>query len=107
MMAEALIKYETIDEEQLKDIMEGRTPKPPEDWDDSTPVPTSKPQDKPAPADRPCRRAALTSARVTALALLGLALSTPTRTRHHRLSTDTFRAARQRVIAVIKQERGH
>jgi cell division protease FtsH len=34
-MSEALIKYETIDEEQLKDIMSGRTPKPPEGWDDS------------------------------------------------------------------------
>ncbi len=40
-MAEALIKYETIDEEQLKDIMAGRTPKPPSDWDDS--VPSNKP----------------------------------------------------------------
>src|SRR6187455_2710928 len=28
VMAEALIKYETIDEHQLKDIMEGRTPRP-------------------------------------------------------------------------------
>jgi cell division protease FtsH len=36
-MAEALIKYETIDEHQMKDIMEGRTPKPPSDWDDSVP----------------------------------------------------------------------
>jgi cell division protease FtsH len=34
-MAEALMKYETIDEEQLKDIMAGRTPKPPADWDDT------------------------------------------------------------------------
>jgi cell division protease FtsH len=34
-MADALIKYETIDEEQLKDIMAGRTPKPPRDWDES------------------------------------------------------------------------
>jgi cell division protease FtsH len=34
-MAEALIKYETIDESQLKDIMEGRDPKPPADWDDT------------------------------------------------------------------------
>ncbi len=34
-MAEALIKYETIEEEQLKDIMAGRTPKPPPGWDDS------------------------------------------------------------------------
>lgn len=34
-MAEALIKYETIDENQIKDIMEGKTPRPPEGWDDS------------------------------------------------------------------------
>jgi len=37
LMAEALIKYETIDEGQLKDIMAGRTPKPPADWDDTLP----------------------------------------------------------------------
>jgi cell division protease FtsH len=49
-MADALMKYETIDEEQLKDIMAGRTPKPPRDWDDSTPTPVSKPQEKPGPA---------------------------------------------------------
>ncbi len=35
MMADALIRYETIDEGQIKDIMEGRTPRPPEDWSDS------------------------------------------------------------------------
>jgi cell division protease FtsH len=34
-MAQALIKYETIDEEQIKDIMDGRPPRPPEGWDDS------------------------------------------------------------------------
>src|SRR5712675_1531435 len=34
-MADALVKYETIDEEQLKDIMAGRVPKPPKDWDES------------------------------------------------------------------------
>ncbi len=34
-MAKALIKYETIGEEQIRDIMEGREPRPPEDWDDS------------------------------------------------------------------------
>ena len=34
-MAEALIKYETIDEAQIKDIMAGREPKPPEGWDDA------------------------------------------------------------------------
>ncbi len=35
VLADALIKYETIDEEQLKDIMAGRPPKPPAGWDDT------------------------------------------------------------------------
>ena len=34
-MASALMKYETIDNSQITDIMEGREPQPPEDWDDS------------------------------------------------------------------------
>jgi dihydropteroate synthase len=38
-MAEALIKYETIDEEQIKDIMAGREPRPPADWTDNGPPP--------------------------------------------------------------------
>jgi cell division protease FtsH len=47
LMADALMKYETIDDEQLKDIMAGRTPKPPSDWDDSLPnKPTSKPDEQ-------------------------------------------------------------
>ncbi len=33
-MAEALMKYETIDRHQIDDIMEGRTPRPPKGWDD-------------------------------------------------------------------------
>jgi len=33
-MAEALIKYETIDSDQIDDIMSGRPPRPPKDWDD-------------------------------------------------------------------------
>ncbi len=33
-MAEALMQYETIDAEQLKDIIEGRKPRPPKDWGD-------------------------------------------------------------------------
>jgi cell division protease FtsH len=35
IMAEALIRYETIDEHQIKDIMDGRTPRPPAGWEDS------------------------------------------------------------------------
>jgi cell division protease FtsH len=34
-MAEALVRYETIDDTQIKDIMEGRAPRPPEGWDDA------------------------------------------------------------------------
>jgi cell division protease FtsH len=36
-MAEALIKFETIDADQIRDIMEGRVPRPPRDWDDTEP----------------------------------------------------------------------
>ncbi|MBS1199427.1 MAG: cell division protease FtsH [Proteobacteria bacterium] len=35
IMAEALIRYETIDEHQIKDIMDGRAPRPPAGWEDS------------------------------------------------------------------------
>jgi cell division protease FtsH len=34
-MAGALVKYETIDESQIRDIMAGLEPKPPEGWDDA------------------------------------------------------------------------
>jgi cell division protease FtsH len=34
VMAEALIKYETIDTEQINDIMAGKKPRPPKDWDE-------------------------------------------------------------------------
>jgi len=33
MMAEALVKYETIDASQLKEIMDGKAPTPPTDWE--------------------------------------------------------------------------
>ncbi|MEJ2345427.1 MAG: ATP-dependent zinc metalloprotease FtsH [Gammaproteobacteria bacterium] len=36
-MADALIKYETIDTDQIKDIMEGRPPRPPAEWTDEGP----------------------------------------------------------------------
>jgi cell division protease FtsH len=35
VMADALIKYETIDSDQIDDIMSGKTPREPKDWDDS------------------------------------------------------------------------
>ena len=37
VMASALIRYETIDTEQIKDIMDGREPRPPQDWSDQSP----------------------------------------------------------------------
>ncbi|MFK8053348.1 MAG: ATP-dependent zinc metalloprotease FtsH [Woeseiaceae bacterium] len=42
MMAKALIKYETIDTDQIKDIMEGKDPRPPADWTDGGQPPTGK-----------------------------------------------------------------
>ena len=36
VMAKALVKYETIDESQIKDIMAGKEPQPPEDWEDTS-----------------------------------------------------------------------
>jgi cell division protease FtsH len=44
-MSEALMNYATIDEEQLKDIMAGKPPKPPAGWDDSL---SNKPPKAPA-----------------------------------------------------------
>jgi len=34
-MAKALVKYETIEDSQIKDIMEGREPQPPADWEET------------------------------------------------------------------------
>ncbi|HTV52079.1 MAG TPA: ATP-dependent zinc metalloprotease FtsH, partial [Steroidobacteraceae bacterium] len=49
-MADALMKYETIDEEQLKDIMAGKPPKPPAGWDDALSSNKPPPPTRPAPA---------------------------------------------------------
>lgn len=38
LMAEALIKYETIGEDQIKDIMTGKPARPPKDWDEGLPA---------------------------------------------------------------------
>lgn len=37
LMAEALIQYETIDSAQIDDIMAGRKPRPPSDWNSNSP----------------------------------------------------------------------
>lgn len=38
LMAESLIKYETIDLKQIQEIMSGKEPSPPEDWGSSKPL---------------------------------------------------------------------
>ncbi|QEP43897.1 ATP-dependent zinc metalloprotease FtsH [Ectothiorhodospiraceae bacterium BW-2] len=48
LMAGALMKYETIDAKQIDDIMAGREPRPPEDWDDRQGTPTPKDEDESA-----------------------------------------------------------
>lgn len=61
LMADSLIKYETIDASQIQDIMSGKPPLPPEGWDamqasDNLVVkkePDSKPSDKQSSVDSP------------------------------------------------------
>ncbi|MBD9426681.1 ATP-dependent zinc metalloprotease FtsH [Pseudomonas sp. PDM15] len=48
MMADALMKYETIDADQIDDIMAGRTPREPRDWQGGSGTPAPKEQ-----AERP------------------------------------------------------
>jgi cell division protease FtsH len=43
MMADALMKYETVDGSQIDQIMEGREPDPPEGWQDGEPEPEPEP----------------------------------------------------------------
>ena len=37
-MAKALLEYETIDMDQIDDIMSGKPPRPPKDWTPRTPA---------------------------------------------------------------------
>jgi cell division protease FtsH len=50
-MAQALIKYETIDESQIRDIMAGREPRPPTDWTDAGPPLPATPAPAPGPGE--------------------------------------------------------
>ncbi len=52
-MAAALIKYETIDQDQIADIMAGKEPRPPEDWDEDDSAPTSSGKPQPPKKDDP------------------------------------------------------
>jgi cell division protease FtsH len=42
LMAEALMKYETIDAAQIDEIMEGKEPGPPKDWGDDETKPSGQ-----------------------------------------------------------------
>ena len=47
-MAEALLKYETLESEQLDDLMAGKTPREPKDWNDNGNSNNSNDVQKPA-----------------------------------------------------------
>ncbi len=42
LMAESLMKYETIESQQIDDIMVGKTPRPPKDWNENDSTPSKK-----------------------------------------------------------------
>ncbi len=50
-MAKALMKYETIDSDQIDDIMAGKPPRPPQGWDDIEPTASSGSADGPQGED--------------------------------------------------------
>ncbi len=47
IFADALMKYETVDNSQIEEIMAGNEPSPPADWDDSDEPPTTNKSSKP------------------------------------------------------------
>jgi cell division protease FtsH len=51
-MSEALMRYETIDEQMIKDIMAGNEPRPPKDWDEGSLTPPGAPPAAPAESDK-------------------------------------------------------
>ena len=53
LMAEALLKYETIDTDQITDIMAGKEPKEPRNWSDTPEDPKDDPKSKVASKEAP------------------------------------------------------
>jgi cell division protease FtsH len=51
VMADALMKYETIDDTQIKDIMSGRPPQPPAGWDETMASRVGRPRPGPQAGD--------------------------------------------------------
>lgn len=59
-MVKALLEWETLDADQVNDIMEGRPPRPPKPSGTTTPPPSSGPHGNapaPAPTTTPAREA--------------------------------------------------
>ncbi|MND05759.1 ATP-dependent metalloprotease [compost metagenome] len=58
-MADALMKYESIDGKQINQIMEGREPDPPDGWNDNdvgTKARTPDDRENPAPIGGPAEQ---------------------------------------------------
>lgn len=53
LMADALLKYETIDHDQIDQLMEGKVPSPPKDWSDNEPKDKDKGEEVSKPIDEP------------------------------------------------------
>jgi len=53
LMADALLKYETIDSDQIDQMMEGKVPDPPKDWGDSEPKDKGKGEEVEKSVDEP------------------------------------------------------
>ncbi|MEI8298583.1 MAG: ATP-dependent zinc metalloprotease FtsH [Pseudomonadota bacterium] len=51
-MSDALMRYETIDEHMIKDIMAGNEPRPPKDWDEDSLSPPGSPPSSSAESDK-------------------------------------------------------
>ncbi|MCB1826898.1 MAG: ATP-dependent zinc metalloprotease FtsH [Coxiellaceae bacterium] len=56
LMADSLMKYETIDENQIKEIMEGKEPSPPEGWEEPPAKPDASDKGGDAKASESFRR---------------------------------------------------
>ena len=63
LMAEALMKYETIDAAQIDDIMAGKQPRPPEGWDDGDRGGQPQPSGAAAPVTPPAPTPAAAAAK--------------------------------------------
>jgi cell division protease FtsH len=57
-MAKALLEWETIDKEQIDDIMEGKEPRPPKDWTPKAPSSGPDGGGSPPPVIEPAPNAA-------------------------------------------------